>query len=263
METTTLLIVVALVFLTGFLFAPLGLGGGLLFVPILHYVADLEITPSTLLISLALTAMTSFGSGLAHRSEGLWDVSAIRKALGGAIPGAVIGVLIVTLIGKDLNFVFKALAMLLIIWAVTKMIRRIRGLGRKESETKPDDLRLRSGAGLGGMLCAILAMGSGAIYVPAYRTYAGLSHRQAVGSSYATMMVVIPVAFITHAFLLEDAFPPAILLLTLPIAVLLGARTGAKIGMRFSDRTVMVVFCLVLSFVLVRYLIDTYQTLTV
>ena len=51
METTTLLIVVALVFLTGFLFAPLGLGGGLLFVPILHYVADLEITPSTLLIS--------------------------------------------------------------------------------------------------------------------------------------------------------------------------------------------------------------------
>ena len=36
-----LLVVLLAVLLTAFMFAPLGLGGGMLFVPILHYLAGL------------------------------------------------------------------------------------------------------------------------------------------------------------------------------------------------------------------------------
>ena len=87
MDFITLVIIAVLVFLTGLLFAPLGLGGGLLFVPILHYVGGLPINSSTLLISLSLTAMTSFGSGLAHKKLGLWNGPTIKKALSSRLRG--------------------------------------------------------------------------------------------------------------------------------------------------------------------------------
>ena len=40
----------------GFLFAPLGLGGGLLFAPLLHYGLGWEIDGALLIVSLALSA---------------------------------------------------------------------------------------------------------------------------------------------------------------------------------------------------------------
>ena len=256
MDFITLVIIAVLVFLTGLLFAPLGLGGGLLFVPILHYVGGLPINSSTLLISLSLTTMTSFGSGLAHKKLGLWNGPTIKKALSGAVPGSVVGVGIVTLMGKSLNLWFKALAMILIFWAIWKISFKIRGLKREMGEVQLSGRKLIFGASIGGMLSAILAMGSGAIYVPIYRTYAGLEHRMAIGSSYATMMVVIPVAFITHSILLDGVFPDLQLLLILPLSVLIGAMVGAKVGMKFSENTLMWVFVLVLGFILLRYLVD-------
>ncbi len=249
-------LVALLVFATGFLFAPLGLGGGLLFVPILHYIGGLEISSSILLISLCLTAMTSYGSGITHRREGLWDNAAIRKGLVGAIPGSIIGVIIVNLVGNNLNLLFKTLAMVLIVWAIWKMYNRIRGIGNKESNPGYNVMKLQMGTGVGGMLCSILAMGSGAIYVPTYRTFADLSHRMAIGCSYATMMVVIPVAFVTHGILLEGEFTSLIVILTLPFSVLIGAIFGAKYGMKFSDKTVMYLFVIVLGIVLIKYLLD-------
>ena len=59
------------VFCIAFAFAPVGLGGGMLFVPLLHYVADMPIDGTLLAISLSLTAVVSYGSGLAHRKKGL------------------------------------------------------------------------------------------------------------------------------------------------------------------------------------------------
>jgi uncharacterized membrane protein YfcA len=249
-------LVATCVFFTGFLFAPLGLGGGLLFIPILHYVGELPITPSTLLISLCLTAMTAYGSGITHRREGLWNNEIIRKGLFGAIPGSIIGVIIVNMAGDNLNIIFKLLAMILIFWAIWKMYNRIIGLEKNEEKLGYNIAKLQMGSGIGGMLCSILAMGSGAIYVPTYRTYAELSHRVAIGCSYATMMVVIPVAFVTHAMLLDGEFTSLFVIIILPLAVLMGSMIGAKFGLRFSDIAVMYIFVLVLGLVLIKYCLD-------
>ena len=48
MDWVMLGIVLVLVFTVGFVFAPLGLGGGMLFVPILHYIAAVSYTHLTL-----------------------------------------------------------------------------------------------------------------------------------------------------------------------------------------------------------------------
>ena len=58
------------VFVIAFAFAPLGLGGGMLFVPLLHYALKQPIDGTTLAISLALTWAVSIGSGARHRREG-------------------------------------------------------------------------------------------------------------------------------------------------------------------------------------------------
>ena len=70
MEPISIVLLFILVGFAAFFFAPLGLGGGLLFVPILHYVAGWEITPVTLLTSLILTAADL---GLAELSIGAKD----------------------------------------------------------------------------------------------------------------------------------------------------------------------------------------------
>ena len=95
MDWVMLGIVLVLVFTVGFVFAPLGLGGGMLFVPILHYIAGWPISGELILTSLMLTGVVSWGSGLVHRREGLMDESIVKIALLGAIPGAVLGAIIV------------------------------------------------------------------------------------------------------------------------------------------------------------------------
>ncbi|MEC9162438.1 MAG: TSUP family transporter, partial [Candidatus Thermoplasmatota archaeon] len=82
-----LIVVLIAVLLTAFLFAPLGLGGGMLFVPILHYLADWPLDTATLVVSLLLTLSVSFGSGAVHHREGLIDLATVR----GLAPFAMIG----------------------------------------------------------------------------------------------------------------------------------------------------------------------------
>ena len=67
------------VFLIAFVFAPVGMGGGMLFAPLLHYVAGWPIDGTLLAVSLALTWSVSIGSGRRHRSEGFHDKEATNQ----------------------------------------------------------------------------------------------------------------------------------------------------------------------------------------
>ena len=120
MDWVMLGIVLVLVFTVGFLFAPLGLGGGMLFVPILHYVAGWPISGELILTSLMLTGVVAWGSGLVHRKEGLMDENMVKVALRGAIPGAVLGAIIVSLLDEKFENVkiSKLLAYLLLLFAM-------------------------------------------------------------------------------------------------------------------------------------------------
>ena len=50
----------------GFLFAPLGLGGGILYAPVLIYISGWEVDGWLLVTSLLLTLGVATGSGHAH-----------------------------------------------------------------------------------------------------------------------------------------------------------------------------------------------------
>ncbi len=250
------LIVVLLVFATGFLFAPLGLGGGLLFVPILHYVAGLPLDSATLVMSLLLTGCVSYGSGFVHHREGLVDFSRIRMGAPSALVGAIIGAIIVNILGSSLNIVFKILAVGIITWAIIKTSRRVSS-GRSELEGgEIRSTELMMGTGFGGMASSVLAIGAGAIYIPVLNQFGGLDSRSSIGTSLGLMMVVVPISVLTHALLFQGVWPSLMFFLVLPIAVICGSISGAKTGLRLSEKTILGGFIMVLSIVLIRYLID-------
>lgn len=268
MDLMTLLLVIGLVFITGLLFAPLGMGGGLLFVPILHYVADWEIDGVLLLVSLALTTVVSFGSGLAHQKQGYWSTDARNSTLKGAIPGVLVGVLLVILLEDKLDFTFKVASALMILWAIQKTWAKLNSDAEisevKVEQEEIEQVPVAIGGVIGGVLCSVLGIGSGTIYVPVLRQYTNLKTRTAIGTSLGIMMAVVPIALITHfvalsnqqvSFLFEEG---ALMLCLLAIvATFLGAKIGANIGLKYiPTKVVMGIFLGLLVLILIRYGID-------
>ena len=244
----------------GFLFAPLGLGGGLLFAPLLHYGAGWEIDGALLIVSLGLSGTVAYGSGLRHRKEGFYSDLRLKEGLLGAIPGAILGVIIVASLSGSLDVLFKTLSLIFVSWAIIKTLRS----RSKEDSTRenPSATPLRIGVGIGGMLSSVLAIGAGAIYVPVLRAYGSLPSRTAIGTSLHFMMCVIPLSIFAHLLALEQGQwdvleANIILILTLPFVVIIAANIGARVGIaKVSEQRVMQVFVAILFIIGIRYSID-------
>ena len=261
------------VFLIAFMFAPVGMGGGMLFVPLLHYLAGWPIDGTLLAVSLSLTWAVSIGSGLRHRREGHHHPEATASVLYGAIVGALIGVAIVVALGDGLDTVFKLLSIVMLVWALVKTwTARTTSI---EDEAVADQevelmhrVPLRIGGGVGGALSSVLGIGAGVLYVPVLQHQAGLGPKTAIGSSLSVMMVVVPVAI--FAMLITD--PSGLFggvaevpwwTFFLPVLAYVGATSGAAYGIEnISKENVMNVFMAMVAVVLVRYVLDVGSVIT-
>ena len=261
------LIVSACVFAVAFMFAPLGMGGGMLFVPLLHYGLGWEINGALFAVSLALTSVVSWGSGLAHRKENHHDDEILKIGLWGAIPGAIAGVVIVVLIGERIDFVFKLLSLLMISWAIIKTIGKMNSensvlTGQSDTENALETVQLQIGTGIGGILSSVLAIGAGVIYVPVLRNFANLNPRMAIGTSLHFMMIVVPVAIFAHLLTLPSEMfsklgQEFLLILIFMTITFLGSKNGAQYGMKYlSEKSLMQIFLAIIIVVAVRYFID-------
>tara|TARA_B100001094_G_scaffold46298_1_gene41462 strand:+ start:1448 stop:2251 length:804 start_codon:yes stop_codon:yes gene_type:complete len=244
----------------GFLFAPLGLGGGLLFAPLLHYGAGWEIDGALLIVSLGLSGTVAYGSGLRHRKEGYYSDIRLKESLLGAIPGAIIGVVIVASLSGSLDVLFKSLSLIFVTWAI---IKTVRARSKKDSiEENVSTTPMRIGVGIGGMLSSVLAIGAGAIYVPVLRAYGSLPSRTAIGTSLHIMMCVIPLSIIAHLFALKQGQWDVLesnlmLILLLPLVVIIAANIGARVGIaKVSEQRIMQIFVVILFVIGIRYSID-------
>lgn len=244
----------------GFLFAPLGLGGGLLFAPLLHYGLGWEIDGALLIVSLGLSATVAWGSGLRRRKEGHVSDERFKQSLIGALPGAIIGVIIVASLSGSFDLIFKALSLVFVTWAIIKTLRSKKT--QTTGEREPNMLPLRAGVASGGLLSSVLAIGAGAIYVPVLRAYGGLESRKAIGTSLHIMMVVLPISILTHFVALDSSQLDVItsnlfLIILMPLVVVVAANLGARFGIaKVSEQRIMHLFVAVLVVIGVRYVLD-------
>lgn len=260
MDAATMAVVLLGSGFIGFLFAPLGLGGGLLFAPLLHYGLGWDIDGALLIVSLGLSATVSWGSGLRHRKEGHVSDVRFKQSLVGALPGAIIGVVIVASLSGSFDVFFKTLSLGFVTWAIIKTLRSKNN--QTEQNSEPNMLPLRVGVASGGLLSSVLAIGAGAIYVPVLRTYGGLESRKAIGTSLHIMMVVLPISILTHFVALDqsqvDVFASNLwLILSLPIVVIVAANLGARFGLaKVPEQRIMQLFVAVLLVIGIRYALD-------
>ena len=247
------------------------MGGGMLFVPLLHYVGGWAIDGALIAVSLTLTCVVSYGSGLAHRKQGHYNDEAIKSGLVGAVPGAVLGVIIVLILGSNFDLIFKVMSVIMLIWSIQKTYNKIKNeestIDKNPNPSQPEipeilHLPLRAYTGVAGMLSSILAIGAGVIYVPVLQQYGRLETRKAIGSSLHLMMVVVPVAIVTHLMFIDRAHWTALkselmFLTLLPFLTYVGAKLGALFGMKYiTSNNTLKIFLFLVVIVLVKYLLD-------
>src|SRR5206468_5699400 len=90
MDALLLLIQAVLIFVVAFIYSNLGLGGGLLFVPILLS-TGVSSTDLAVPISLTLTIATAASSVINHHRRGLADFRLVSLLVAGALLWAVVG----------------------------------------------------------------------------------------------------------------------------------------------------------------------------
>lgn len=259
MVTLESLGVVAILLMVVVLFSPIGLGGGLLYVPILHYVAELPFEEA-ILGSLVMVLCTASGSAMAHRAEQLVEMKCVKLAATTALPAAIVGSLTSIWVIEHVSDVsIKILALCLTSWVLFQTIRRMKTEGDVvDGELEPKGYRI--GTGVGGFVCGMLGIGGGAIYVTMNRGWGGLGVRQAAGTSFAIAAMVVPVAIVTHSFaggFGELADIEMILLILTPILALTFSYLGGKYSVKHLPVGIITwIFIVMVSLSLLRYLID-------
>ncbi|MFQ3235071.1 MAG: putative membrane protein YfcA [Paraglaciecola sp.] len=175
-----LLICLVLGVVVGLLAGMLGIGGGLIIVPVLLYlfVEYLELPlvlamPMAIATSLSAIILTALSSSWAHYKLGNLNRFVLTWAAVGIVFGAVCGAQIATNIAPDvLKRVFACLVLLI----ATQMVF----IGRTISQHKLSKTALGAIGVATGCVSSLMGIGGGAILVPAL-TWFRINIRQAIG----------------------------------------------------------------------------------
>lgn len=101
-----------------------------------------------------------------------------------------------------------------------------------------------------GGLSGLLGIGGGVIMVPAFTQWMGLPIKEAVGTSLACVGILAIPSTLAHTYLGDIEWSYAI---PLSIAVIPGARVGAYLALRASDRALRIAVAVMLGIVAVVY----------
>jgi len=251
-------IVIFLILLVALTFSPLGLGGGVLFVPILHYIAEWPLIEA-IIGSLSMVWMVALGSSFAHSKGGYSDSKVVKAGRLTAVPMAFIGTLLAWMAFEYISdIIIKIIAASILVYVIEQNLRV-----SKTITGSTDDLRTYSLiAGLGGLASGLLGIGGGSVFVTINRRLAGLDAKTAAGTSFLIGAAVVPVALISHA-IIDQTMPTVIqstgvtLAITLPILTFLSAYVGAKFGIKYlPEKAIRNIFLLAVGTSLARYLFD-------
>lgn len=176
--------------IAGLLAGLLGIGGGLVIVPILVYMFNLQGFPAEHIMhialgtSLASIIFTSFSSAMSHHKHGAvkWDI--VKKVTVGIILGTWTGSYFAA---KIPTHILQLIFACFLFYVASKMIRS----GKKTLGDKPLPKTLGMNlAGLGiGIISSLVGIGGGTISVP-FMLYHSVEMRNAIATSAAIGMPI-------------------------------------------------------------------------
>ena len=266
------IIALAIILVTAFMFAPLGLGGGFLFVPTLYFILGWDLQLS-IVCSLILVWFVSIGSRRAHDEGGFTVAGVGRKGRIVAIFGAIVGALAANqIIAEAGESIIKILAIILLSLVIYRGIKKL--IEEQQNEIHDGEIsvagallyKYKLGCLAGGLSAGLIGIGGGVIFTMLNRIVLGLGPHKAAGTSYLIVMRVVPVAILSHLLfnpsLIDDISKFDTLIFALPLIVLVTAWAGAKTAIRMLPQRVLTYpYLLAVSLSLIRYLIDVVENL--
>jgi uncharacterized membrane protein YfcA len=234
---TALIVAAILSVAIGVALGVLGGGGSILTVPILIYALGVE-EKSAIASSLLVVGVTSAAAAFQHaRAKNVvWPVAVVFAAT--AMAGAYFGGRVSVFIPSRALLVLFALMMLA---TAVAMWRGRRSLSRTSPPERTTTRALRSlpfatialEGLLVGAVTGLVGAGGGFLVVPALVLFAGLSMRQAVGTS---LVVIAVKSFAGYAGYAHHVDIDWTLTATVAVAAVFGSIVGAPFATRVPDR---------------------------
>lgn len=247
----------------GFVAGLLGVGGGLIIVPVLALVfagshfPDAIIMPLALGTSLASIVFTSMSSLGAHHRHGAVHWAIVRRITPGIVTGALLGTVVATrlpmayLVGFFAAFLF---------YAGTQMML---GLRPRPTRRLPGRAGLFAAGGLIGSVSALVGIGGGTLSVP-FLVWCNIRVHEAIGTSAA---IGLPIAlaggagYLINGLVMQGGLPEgSIGFIYLPAlagivtASVLTAPLGARLAHRLPVAPLKRIFAVLLYLLALRML---------
>lgn len=234
--------------IVGFFAGLLGIGGGLIIVPVLVYLFPLlgisaELAfPMALATSLASIIFTSSSAAFAHHKNGNIPWRLTQSLVVTVAIGAMLGAIVAGLLSlKALTIIFASAVLVLAVYMFLS-------IKIERSVPLPALWKLQLIGLFTGMLASLMGIAGGAILVPILM-YCSVSMRQAIGVATASGIVVALFGALGYVFVglgqsnLPDwsmgyIYLPALLgiVLTSSLFAPLGVKAGAKLSLRYLKK---------------------------
>lgn len=224
LSTEIYVLITSLVFFIALVFSMLGLGGGMLYVPVFRWL-ELPLKSVAIPLSLLLNGVTTLSAFTRFAREGLVDFR-------GALPAA-LSALIMAPVGAHL-MQYVPVNTLIILFAVTTGIAGLRSLISKSQTGKgivSTQKRLAIGVGVGcfeGFMGGLLGVGGGFIVAPIFMEL-GYTPKQAAATTSFIVTFASASGFLAHV-------AEGHLELVLTIMTVLAAITGSQLGAWFMSK---------------------------
>jgi uncharacterized membrane protein YfcA len=244
----------------GFFAGLLGIGGGLILVPMLTVIFTAQHFPADRLLHLALgTTMTaiiftSASSLRAHHAHGAVNWQVVKHITPGIIIGTLGGA---TLVGMLPSRVLSMIFVLFIFYAATQMLLKITP---KPSRKLPGGLSMVGVGGVVGAVSSFVAIGGGLLVIP-FLTLCNVRLQQAIGTASAVgfpIAVAGAIGYIGNGIAQSERLPQYSLgYVYLPALgwIVLASTLTATLGAKATH--VMPTDALRTTFVLLLYLLGT------
>jgi hypothetical protein len=261
-----LLLQAVLIFAVAFIYSNLGLGGGLLFVPILLStgVASSDVAVP---VSLTFTIATAASSVVNHHRRGFVDYGLGGLLVAGALAGALVGTFFTLFVLDERGFKLFFMGVLVLFGAYMLLdwLRNARSVDEDDdSKRTPARIAGIAAATAGsGFLSGSMGIGGGLLNVPLLVYGLGRRTRLAIGTS---SLLIVPTAAVGFAaYVAELASRPGgfavpsdfVLIPVLMPVVFVGAFIGSRWGLRrLKTRSVALLFISVLFVAAGKLLLD-------
>jgi len=248
----------------GFLAGLLGVGGGLVIVPVLVFIFAAQHFPPEQIMHLALGTslasimFTSISSLRTHHAHGAVNWVVVR----GITPGIIAGTLAGTMLAAQLSTVFlKVFFVVFLYYVATQMMLNIKP---KPSRELPGAVGMFGAGGVIGAVSSLVGIGGGTLSVP-FMTWCNIKLHQAIGTSAAIgfpIAVAGAVGYTANGWG-HDALPTYSLgfvylpaLMGLVVASVLTAPFGARLAHRLPVAKLKKFFALLLFVLGTRMLVS-------